>query len=155
MSASLGSSVVATLVLGGFESISELAGPVATFGLHRKIGAIADEVCSRFGCVRMQSRADRVILGWFASNLDSIQTVLARSQANSSWRITKRNWRFVALVGAHRLLNEAQSALSSINSAIRPAVGIATGRVRATSVGQMPASILYSDDQSRGHRREG
>lgn len=68
----LGDAVVATLAFGGFESIRDIVGPVASFGLHRKLGAVADEICSRFGGVRIRGHTGQLSIGWYASKLSSV-----------------------------------------------------------------------------------
>ena len=63
----LGESMIATLNLCGYDRIADLAGPVAALGLHRRIGTVVDEVCARYGAIRVRGGAGRFLLGWFES----------------------------------------------------------------------------------------
>ena len=54
-----------TLVLHGYDKIADLAGPIAGMGLHRRIGAVVDEVCAKHRAVRIKGSAGTFKLAWF------------------------------------------------------------------------------------------
>lgn len=68
----LGDSIVLTLVLHGYNKIADLAGPIAGMGLHRRIGAVVDEVCAKHKALRINSPSGLFRLAWFSSQQDNI-----------------------------------------------------------------------------------
>lgn len=146
-----------TLRLHGLEAIAGLMGPIAAFGLHRKVGAQVDLVCTRYGGMRLQAPPDLVRIGWFVSQLEPSRQWSAghgrRQHSRSGSSISGKHkpkskrrrqrmraaWHLAAVAGGAELLLRVRNVLDRLHANLRPVLGIASGPIRATMLGAEPA----------------
>lgn len=141
-SAHLGAGVVATLRLVAFDRVSELAGPVATLALFRRVGLAVDKVCLKHGALRVGRGTSTMQLGWFSSQVEGHER---KDERDLELQLCR-----TAAAACAELVHHVLETLREMDVGSGVCVGLCRGAMSASLVGRGPSTLTYHDDSPAG-----